>query len=74
MWETSGAIEAVMSKVISQFEQYVKFSENLNYDAMLAAVRVEDAGKLADTVASHLVGAVRGEAKPPRDLRAQGAA
>jgi ATP-dependent Lon protease len=53
--ETGGGIEAVMSKVISQFEQYVKLSNNLHYDAMLAAVRVEDPGKLADTVASHLV-------------------
>ena len=44
-----------MSKVIAQFEQYVKLSNNLHYDAMLAAVRVEDPGKLADTVASHLV-------------------
>ena len=56
--ETGGGIEAVMSKVISQFEQYVKLSNNLHYDAMLAAVRVEDPGKLADTVASHLVIAV----------------
>jgi ATP-dependent Lon protease len=53
--ETGGGIEAVMSKVISHFEQYVKLSNNLHYDAMLAAVRVEDPGKLADTVASHLV-------------------
>jgi ATP-dependent Lon protease len=56
--ETGSGIEAVMSKVISQFEQYVKLSNNLHYDAMLAAVRVEDPGKLADTVASHLVVAV----------------
>ena len=53
--ETGSGIEAVMSKVISQFEQYVKLSNNLHYDAMLAAVRVEDPGKLADTVACHLV-------------------
>ena len=47
-----------MSKVIALFEQYVKLSNNLHYDAMLAAVRVEDPGKLADTIASHLVLAV----------------
>ncbi|HEY6547458.1 MAG TPA: endopeptidase La, partial [Vicinamibacteria bacterium] len=40
---------------IALFEQYVKLSNNLHYDAMLAAVRVEDPGKLADTVASHLI-------------------
>src|SRR5438445_2096478 len=53
--EAGGGIEAVMSKVIALFEQYVKLSNNLHYDAMLAAVRVEDPGKLADTIASHLV-------------------
>jgi ATP-dependent Lon protease len=47
-----------MSKVIALFEQYVKLSNNLHYDAMLAAVRVEDPGKLADTIASHLLVAV----------------
>jgi len=36
----------------------VKLSNHLHYDAMLAAVRVEDPGKLADTIASHLVVAV----------------
>jgi ATP-dependent Lon protease len=53
--ETGAGIEAIMSKVIAHFEQYVKLSNNLHYDAMLAAVRVEDPGKLADTIASHLV-------------------
>jgi ATP-dependent Lon protease len=56
--ESGGGIEAIMSKVIAQFEQYVKLSNNLHYDAMLAAVRVEDPGKLADTISSHLVIAV----------------
>src|SRR6185503_16413286 len=42
-------------EVSGLFEQYVKLSNNLHYDAMLAAVRVEDPGKLADTIASHLV-------------------
>jgi len=56
--ETAGGVEAVMSKVIGLFEQYVKLSNNLHYDAMLAAVRVEDPGKLGDTVASHLSVAV----------------
>src|SRR5262249_28073079 len=56
--DTGSAVESLMAKVIAQFEQYVKLSNNLHYDAMLAAVRVEDPGKLADTVASHLVIAV----------------
>src|SRR5688572_14940939 len=53
--DAGGGIEALTSKVIAIFEQYVKLSNNLHYDAMLAAVRVEDPGKLADTIASHLI-------------------
>ena len=44
-----------MSRVVSLFEQYVKLSNNLHYDAMIAAVRVDDPGKLADTIAAHLL-------------------
>ena len=47
-------VEGAMSRVVSLFEQYVKLSNNLHYDAMIAAVRVDDAGKLADTIAAHL--------------------
>ena len=50
----SEEIEGAMSRVVSLFEQYVKLSNNLHYDAMIAAVRVDDAGKLADTIAAHL--------------------
>jgi ATP-dependent Lon protease len=53
--EPPAILEGLMSKVIGLFEQYVKLSNSLHYDAMLAAVRVEDPGKLADTIASHLV-------------------
>jgi ATP-dependent Lon protease len=52
--DSGSGVEALMSKVIALFEQYVKLSSTLNYDAMLAAVRVEDPGKLADTIASNL--------------------
>ena len=48
-------VESTMSRVVTQFEQYVKLSNNLHYDAMIAAVRVDDASKLADTIAAHLV-------------------
>src|SRR6188508_2751090 len=53
--EAGGEAESTMSKVVSLFEQYVKLSNNLNYDAMVAAVRVDDAGKLADTISAHLL-------------------
>jgi ATP-dependent Lon protease len=51
----AGDVEATMSRVVSLFEQYVKLSNNLHYDAMIAAVRVDDPGKLADTIAAHLL-------------------
>ena len=53
--EASGDIEGSMSRVVSLFEQYVKLSNTLQYDAMVAAVRVDDPSKLADTIAAHLV-------------------
>jgi len=53
--EVSGDVEGAMSRVVSLFEQYVKLSNNLHYDAMIAAVRVDDPGKLADTIAAHLM-------------------
>src|SRR5262250_2599453 len=53
--EAGGEAEATMSRVVSLFEQYVKLSNNLHYDAMVAAVRVDDPGKLADTIAAHLL-------------------
>jgi len=58
MKETTGDVESAMSRVVSLFEQYVKLSNNLHYDAMIAAVRVDDPGKLADTISSHIVVAV----------------
>src|SRR4249920_2286592 len=53
--DTAGDVEQTMSRVVTLFEQYVKLSNNLHYDAMIAAVRVDDPGKLADTIAAHLV-------------------
>src|SRR5512145_2526779 len=53
--DTGGDVEATMTRVVSLFEQYVKLSNNLHYDAMIAAVRVDDPGKLADTIAAHLL-------------------
>ncbi len=53
--DASGDIEGTMSRVVALFEQYVKLSNNLHYDAMVAAVRVEDPGRLADTISAHLL-------------------
>src|SRR3569832_1748944 len=53
--ESSADAEQTMSRVVALFEQYVKLSNNLHYDAMIAAVRVDDPGKLADTISAHLL-------------------
>src|SRR5262245_34602191 len=53
--ETGTDAEGTMSRVVALFEQYVKLSNNLHYDAMIAAVRVDDPGKLADTISAHLL-------------------
>ena len=52
--EAAADAEGVMSRVVTLFEQYVKLSNTLQYDAMIAAVRVDDPSRLADTIAAHL--------------------
>src|SRR6201995_247832 len=52
--EAGAQLEALTGRVTSLFEQYVKLSQNLNYETMVAAIRVDDAGKLADVVGSNL--------------------
>jgi ATP-dependent Lon protease len=52
--ETGAQLDALVSRVTGLFEQYVKLSQNLNYETMIAAVRVDDPGKLADTVGANL--------------------
>jgi ATP-dependent Lon protease len=47
-------LDALVSRVTTLFEQYVKLSQNLNYETMIAAIRVDDPGKLADTVGANL--------------------
>ena len=53
--ETGPQLEALVSRVTGLFEQYVKLSQNLNYEQMLQAIRGGDEpGKLADTVGANL--------------------
>ncbi len=52
--EQGSQLEALTSRVTNLFEQYVKLSQNLNYETMIAAIRVDDPGKLADTVGANL--------------------
>ncbi len=52
--EPTPALEAAMQRVTSLFEQYVKLCQALNYETMIAAVRMEDPAKLTDTIAANL--------------------
>ncbi len=47
-------IEQVMQRVTSLFEQYVKLQQSLNYETMIAAVRMDEPAKLSDTIAANL--------------------
>ena len=53
--EASPDLEKLMNKVVSLFEQYVKLANTVQAEIKNAAVQVDDAGKLADTIASHLI-------------------
>jgi len=52
--EAGPQLEALTQRVTNLFEQYVKLSQNVNYDTMVAAIRGDDPGKLADTVGANL--------------------
>src|SRR6201986_5659530 len=52
--EVNSQIETVMQRVTSLFEQYVKLQQSLNYETMIAAVRMDEPAKLSDTIAANL--------------------
>ena len=52
--EAGTQLESLTTRVTTLFEQYVKLSQNLNYETMIAAIRVDEPGKLADTVGANL--------------------
>ncbi len=52
--EAGTQLEALVGRVTTLFEQYVKLSQNLNYEQMISAIRVDDPGKLSDTVGANL--------------------
>ena len=52
--ESGPQLEALTGRVTQLFEQYVKLSQNLNYETMIAAIRVDEPSKLADTVGANL--------------------
>jgi ATP-dependent Lon protease len=52
--EAGQQLDQLTTRVTGLFEQYVKLSQNLNYETMIAAIRVDEPGKLADTVGANL--------------------
>jgi ATP-dependent Lon protease len=52
--EPSPQVDQTVQKVTALYEQFIKLSQSLNYDTMIAAARVDDPGRLADTIAANL--------------------
>src|SRR3990170_1672006 len=49
-----GTIANIVQSVNQLFEQYVKVSQNLNYDTVINSVKGDDPSRLADTIAANL--------------------
>ena len=47
-------LEALSRSVVSQFEQYIKLNKKIPPEVLVSINQIEDPGKLADTVTSHL--------------------
>ena len=52
--QTFSGYDNLIARVSQLFEQYVKLSQNVNYEQVVSAIRLDDIGRLADTVCSHL--------------------
>jgi ATP-dependent Lon protease len=53
-FEKNAQIEALMRNLVTQFEQYVKLSKKIPPETVVTVVNLEEPGRLADIVASHL--------------------
>ena len=51
---TTPSLEQMVQRVTALFEQYVKLSQSLNYETMIAAVKMDEVGKFTDTIAANL--------------------
>jgi ATP-dependent Lon protease len=52
--EPSPQVQQLVEKVTGLYEQFIKLSQSLNYDTMIAAARVDDPSRLSDTIAANL--------------------
>jgi len=50
----STELEALSRSVVSQFENYVKLNKKIAPEVLVSVNQIDDPGKLADTIASHL--------------------
>src|SRR5438105_4123027 len=52
--EDSPQVKQLVEKVTGLYEQFIKLSQSLNYDTMIAAARGDDPSRLSDTIAANL--------------------
>jgi ATP-dependent Lon protease len=52
--EPSPQVDSTVQKITGLYEQFIKLSQSLNYDTMIAAARVDDPARLSDTIAANL--------------------
>jgi ATP-dependent Lon protease len=53
-FEMTPAVEQLMQRVTTLFENYVKLQQSLNYETIIASVRMDEPAKLSDTIAANL--------------------
>lgn len=53
-FKKNNEIEALMRSLVYQFEQYVKLSKRIPPETVVSVVNLEEPGRLADIIASHL--------------------
>src|SRR5271168_2288087 len=52
--EPSPQVTQTVEKITGLYEQFIKLSQSLNYDTMIAAARGDDPARLSDTIAANL--------------------
>ena len=52
--EVTSDIQDTLRELTEKFEKYIKISQTLSLDAMLAAIKTDNPAKLTDTIAAHL--------------------
>lgn len=52
--KASREVEALMRSLVNEFEQYVKMSKRIPPETVITVVNIEEPGRLADIIASHL--------------------